>query len=260
MKKLNTSQSLLISVIIFSVALLLGALFISQTNFTIRQIGASLDGSTPSNSISVAASGEAFLKPDTLTMRIGVSEKAATTKKAIEAANTKINEVRALVLKSGVAEKDVQTSSLSLYPDYDYNNGTQVLIGQQASQTLTVKMRDIGEDAAKAASLIDNVATINNITLNSINFSAEDDAAAVTAARQEAMDKAKAKAEELAAAAGVSVLAPISITESTDSYSTPTYYARSYAEAAVFDDAGDTEISTGELGVSVNVSVLYAIE
>lgn len=261
MKKVNSSNAMLISAAVFSVSIVIAAVLISQTNFTIRQLGVTADGQTAANTIGVSATGEAFLKPDTLTMSVAVSETAKTTKAAIKQANEKINEIREIARANGVQEDDLATSSFNLYPDYDYTNSGSVLVGQNASQTVSIKLRNIGETAEGAAKLIDEIATINNIRVNGLTFSAEDDSEAVTEARAAAMQKAKAKAEELAFEAGVTVFTPVSISESTDSYSPINYYARDLAYATE-DSAGSnsTELSTGELMVQVSVSVLYAIE
>ncbi len=259
MKRLHTSTTLVIGSTIFAVALVISAVLISQTNFTIRQLGVTTDGKTTANTIGVSATGEAFLKPDTLTISVEVSESAQATEKAISQANTKINEIRDLARANGVAENDIATSSFNLYPEYDYRQSGSVLVGQRAAQTVSIKMRNIGEKAERAATFIDQIAKINNIRVNGINFLAENDDEVVSEARAAAMSEARKKAEELAREAGVGVVTPVSITETTNSYSPPAYYGR--GEIAE-DSAGSpsTEISTGELRVSVSVSVLYAIE
>ena len=96
------------------------------------------------------------------------------------------------------------------------------------------------------------------IRVSHISFSLDDPEAAMAEAREAAMADAKARAETLAAAAGVSVGRPLSINES-GGFFPPVPIFR--AEAAVADGAGfDTAIAPGEQDITVTVSVVYELE
>jgi hypothetical protein len=206
--------------------------------------------------ISVSGEGRASGAPDVAVLGLGVSAKAATVK----AANSKAQEAMSDLLNSlesnGVQEKDIQTTSFSIYPEYDYRNNEQILTGYRVSHMLQVKVREID----KAGEVIDNAVEAGGdlIQLQGISFTIDDATALRSEARQKAVADAQATAEELASLAGVTLGKPTYISESISTpYSQP-YYDR--AIPAAMEAAPATEISTGELEVIVNVQMSYAIE
>jgi uncharacterized protein YggE len=158
---------------------------------------------------------------------------------------------------NGVEEKDIQTTQYSIYPQYDYRNGKDILTGYQVTHMVRVKVRDID----KAGEVIDDAveAAGDLLQVEGIGFAIDDTSALRSEAREEAMADAQAKASELAQLAGVTLGKATYITES--SY-TPGPYPYPYAPGASFamDEAAATQISAGELEVVVNVSVTYGIE
>lgn len=258
--RLTTPWAVLLASLIFAAVLLIFVVLLSQTSIVIRLLGHTVDGETAAHNIKVSATGEAFLQPDTVSFFVGVKETKKTSKQAIEAANVKINEVRQLALSSGVQEKDIKTSSFRLNPDYNYVDGRRVLNGQTASQTLSFKLRNIDPNASEAAALIDQVAGINNIIFNGVNFTAEDDEQAISEARAQAVAKARQKADELARATQVKIITPLSVVENIDKPGIYRNMEADYAAALDSVTTQKTELSTGELRVTVQVSIVYGIQ
>jgi len=221
---------------------------------------ASAAASQASNSeaqgLSVGGEGRASAAPDVAVLGLGVSAKASTVK----AANSQVQEAMSDLMDSlegnGVQEKDIQTRSFSIYPEYDYRNNEQILTGYRITHMLQVKVRDID----KAGEVIDDAVEAGGdlLQVQSISFSIDDTTALGSEARQEAVADAQAKAEELATLAGVTLGKPTYITESISTpYSQP-YYDRGMAYSAEAEVT--TEISAGELEVVVYVNITYAIE
>jgi len=206
--------------------------------------------------ISVSGEGRASAAPDMAVLGLGVSAKAATVK----AANSRVQEAMGDLLDSlednGVEEKDIQTSQFSIYPEYDYRNGEQILTGYRVSHMVQVKVRDID----KAGEVIDDAVEAGGdlLQVQSISFTIDDTTALRSEAREEAVADAQAKADELATLAGVTLGKPTYITESISTPYPQPYFERGGAYA--MEEAPVTEISAGELEVVVSVHITYAIE
>jgi len=207
--------------------------------------------------ISVSGQGKVTGKPDLANISLGVSTLAPTVAEARTQAATSLGAMIDSMKANGVEEKDIQTSSLSIYPEYDYlNDGRQELRGFRVQNTVNAKIRDIDRTGEIVDEAVD--AGGNDTTINGIAFSIENPDDLKKEAREKAVADAKARAETLAQAAGVSLGDAISISES--SYSPPVYYEGRAADAATGAPAPETPIETGELDVTVDVSITFEIK
>ena len=101
------------------------------------------------------------------------------------------------VLRShGIADGDYSTSSLSIRPNYDFINGEQVLTGQRAEQSLSVKIRDLTQDGIKIQQVIQGLVPIGGVEINGVNFEQSDRSLGTRQARQQASKSALKKAED----------------------------------------------------------------
>jgi uncharacterized protein YggE len=208
-----------------------------------------------SNTIAVSGTGQVTGKPDTLIIDLGVQVLRPSVGEATGDAARLAQAVIDALEAEGVAEKDIQTTNYSIYPEYDYRNDTQTLRGYRVSNTVSAKIRDLD----KAGEVIDaaTAAGGNDAIVNNIRFDLEANGALITAAREAAWNDAKAKAEQLATLAEVQLGKAVSISETA----TPNQPPIAYAEAAggvAFD--ATTPIQAGESLVSVVITVQFAIE
>ena len=95
------------------------------------------------DTFTVTGEGKVFVKPDIATTTVSVQVSGPTVKQVQQDLNTKINQVSSVVKKVGIADKDIQTTNYSIYPTYDFQNGSQRITGYSASTQLTIKARDI---------------------------------------------------------------------------------------------------------------------
>jgi uncharacterized protein YggE len=205
---------------------------------------------TPEHTVTVSGSGEVSVSPDTADVVLGVQVTRPTVAEAQSAAASAMSAVIAAVKKDGVDAKDIVTVNLSLNPVYDYSSSPAKLTGQQFSNVVRVTVRDI----SRVAAVVDDSVAAGATTIQGIAFRVDNPKVAETQARQMAMADARAKADALASAAGVSVKGVASITETTAS--SPIYYSNAAADKA----AGvSTPIQTGTTDVVVNVTVSYLI-
>ena len=203
--------------------------------------------------ISVTGTGSVEAAPDMATLMIGVTTQAETAAEALAANTEATNAVIARLTASGVAARDMQTSNLSINPNwtgYDSASVTgPVISGYVATNMLTIRVRQLdGLGAVLDAAVADGANT-----LNGLSFGLADPEPALNEARKEAVADARARAELLATAAGVKLGGILSISE-TQAYSEPVPMFRADASAAPVPVAG------GELGLSANVTILYKIE
>lgn len=213
------------------------------------------DATKPDHTISVSGTGRVILAPDTADVRLGVMIQRSTVKAARADAAAAMTRVIAALKKLGIADADLQTSSIVLTPQYDYTNANPPrLVGYQFSNSLavTVHKLDVLGDA------IDDALAAGATSLDSVSFRVDDQTKAEAQARTAAMKDAKTKAEALAAAAGVSIEGVSSIVETVSAVPYPVYYGRDAAGAAV-DKAVSTPIQVGTNEISISVAVVYLI-
>lgn len=205
------------------------------------------------HTISVSGIGRVVISPDTADLRLGVTTTAKTVTAARDANAPAMAAVIAGLKKLGIADRDIQTTTLSLSPVYDYptNGSAPRLTGYSLTNSIAVTIRnlDIVDDA------IDGAMAAGATTLDGIAFRVADQAAAEQQARSAAMAEAKAKAGALASAAGVSITGVASISETVSPIPYPVYGG---AGIALRDAA--TPIQPGSSEVSVTVSVVYVID
>lgn len=157
------------------------------------------------NTIKVSGNADAKVKPDYATIEIGAEAQDRTTSAALRLLNAKIDQIIQIIKAQGISDKDYSTSSLRLNQVYEYRNSENVLIGQKASQTFSVKIRDITADGAAIGKLIDAVSKIDSIIVNGVTFDQSDRTLGLKEARKAAFESAKQKADEYAALSGLRI-------------------------------------------------------
>jgi len=205
------------------------------------------------HTISVEGTGIVKIKPDVADVSLGVSiQRDRAGDASIEAANAMASVVKAL-LAAGIAEDDIQTTTLSLDTVYNYDRNPATIVGYQATNIVSVTLRDVTQIGAVIDAAVDAGAT----TIGGISFRVEDVTALEVQARDAAMADAKAKAEQLAAAAGVAITGVVTIVETVSSPPMPVYFAEDSMGGA--SRSAETPVLAGNVNVTVNVSVAYSI-
>jgi len=215
-----------------------------------------IDLNSQQEGIWVSGTGKVAVAPDIATLRLGISAQEATVAEAQIKAVEAMDRVMTALIDHDVAEEDIQTQYFSIrqVTKWDREKEEEIVIGYRVTNMVTAKIREID----KTGSIIDAVAEARGdlTSINSIDFSVDDQSAYYEEARQKAMADARAKAEQLAELAGVSLGKPTYISEGI---SIPPIYPRSvYVEEAPIP-APPTPISPGETEVSLTVQVVYAI-
>ncbi len=215
------------------------------------------------NTISVVGEGKANVAPDTLEIHTSVSELKPTTKEAQDSANKKIAALQQMLKDLKVPAESLQTTNVSVNPEYDWTNNARKLLGYRSQQSVTIKVS--GTDFVTiGGQVIDKIASIGEVQVDSTFFTVKDQIKAMESARQKAFDNAKAKAEQLAKVGGVTLGKPVMISDNGVQYTPVPYYRNGMmkAEMAVSDaSAGSTApLSAGESEVQMTVNVVYEIK
>ena len=202
--------------------------------------------------ISVSSVGTVKVTPDAVRLNASVSAIAKVSKDALSTANIAASKFRAAILANGIDKKYLASTTLTVYPEYNYTQETgNVLIGYRAGQSFEVVIRN----TAKAGEIVDAVVAGagDALFVNGVTPFVYDNTKATEAARVSAVKNAKAKANSYAKLLGVKIGKIIWLQES----SAPSSYPISMVQAK--SDAGATQIDLGEQDVSISVSTRWAI-
>ena len=210
------------------------------------------DPVVPEHTISVTGMGRVTLTPDVADLRLGVNVTAPTATQARSDAAAAMTKVVAAIKEGGVADKDIQTSTLSLQPMYDYSqHGQGKLIGFQVLNIVAVTARNI----STVGDLMDAAVTAGATSVDGVSFRVENQTAAEAQARTAAVADARSKANALAAAAGVSITGVSSISEP----GTSSPYRIEYAAPAAGKDAASTPVQPGTAAIDIVVNMVFII-
>lgn len=221
--------------------------------FAPRSVLAVDPAAAPEHTISVSGTGRVVVSPDIADLRLGVTSTKSTVKAAREAAAAAMTRVIASLKALGIADVDIQTTMLSLQPVYDYRSNTNPpkLTGYTLSNSVAVTIRDLD----KVGDAIDDALAAGATSMDGVSFRVEDPAKAEEEARGDAMREARARADTLAASAGVSIVGVASISETSSPVPYPVFY-RGAGLAAAEDTATPIQPGTNEVSVTVAVSYL----
>ena len=242
----------------------------TQTTLAQASLGASpapamMQAPTATAGIWVTGRASISVEPDLVLLNIGVEAMAETVAEARGQAAQAMDAIIQAVRARGLEDKDVQTQSFNIWPQYEYPEVTsggsstrkQVLVGYTVNNTARIKIRNVDDVGA----IIDDVADAGgDVTrINGINFSIEDPKPFMTQLREEAVKDAIAKAEHFATLTGVAVGDLVFIGE----VGAGTPAVRDFSEDAMMMAATavyNTSVSGGELELSLNVQAAFSIQ
>ncbi|HEX9373207.1 MAG TPA: SIMPL domain-containing protein [Roseiflexaceae bacterium] len=204
--------------------------------------------------ISVVGSGIVLAQPNVARITIGVEVTDASLTNAQAEASRRMDAVIAKLKADGIPEADIRTVSYNISPLYDQRDQSQtVLRGYQIQNLVEVKSTNV----SGLGPLLDDAVAAGATRIHGIRFEADNMEALKTQARDQAMQSARAKAEQLARDAGVSLGRPVRIEEADTGGVTPVRAAA--PAAALAAPAPQTPIQPGELQVQTTVHVVWAI-
>ena len=184
----------------------------------------------------------------------GVMTRSASATGAISENAARMERVRAALKRAGIADRDIQTSNLSLNPEYRYQeNMPPQLVGYTASNQVNVRFRDI----RNTGRILDALVAEGANQINGPNLTIDKPEAALDEARTKAVAAGRARAELYARALGMRVVRLLSVSESTN-YGGPVPVVMMRAERG--GAAADTKIDPGEQQLQVNISMSFELQ
>jgi len=204
--------------------------------------------------LSVSASADAKRVPDVASISAGVVTQATDANAAMRANAAQMDKVMAAIRQAGIVERDIQTSGISLNPQYKYvENSPPTITGYQASNTVNIKVRDL----ARLGKVLDTLVEQGANQVNGPSFEVDKPDEAYDEARVGALKKAQARAQTYADALGLKVRRIVSISEGGASFPRPMPMVRAMAADASF--AKETSVAPGESTLSVNIDVVFEL-
>lgn len=215
------------------------------------------------NTITVTGNGEAYAVPDLAVIDFSVVEEAKTVQEATQLNTQKMNAAIDAIKKQGIEDRDLKTTSYSIYPLYEYMQticvppcpgGKRVVSGYEASQTVEVKIRNL----AKTGQIIEAATSAGSNQTGDLQFIVENPDQYTAKARAEAIAKAVEKAQVIATQLDVK-LGKITGFNEGGARTVPQimYAAKSLDEAA--EEAAVPQIQTGQNKIEVSVNITYEI-
>ena len=210
----------------------------------------------PQRLLNVTGTGNVYLQPDVAYINIGVHTELATAAEAVADNNLQTQQVIDALKTFGLKETDIRTAYFSIYPSVQYDPQTSERRGTTyvVDNSVYVTVRDI----EKLGDLLDATLSAGANSVNSIQFDVEDKSAATKEARDAAVKDAAQQANELAAAAGIT----LGELQRIDFYSSvPPQVFSAYGKGGGGGaEAASVPIQTGQLSITATVSVSYEIK
>jgi uncharacterized protein len=203
--------------------------------------------------ISVVANGEASVAPDLAVVSFAVSGSGKQLTPTRDDVNARASSVLDKLRKLGVADGDLNAPDVGVHPEYDYRKG-QRLTGYRVVRQMTVKVRDLD----RLGEVLDGLVGAGANEVQGAQMSAADPSAAEHEALRAAITAARAKAEALAEAGGVTIAGLVRV-EEEPSHGPPQPRMRMLAAAEMAADT-PTEVAAGDLTVSRQVRAWFDLE
>jgi uncharacterized protein YggE len=203
----------------------------------------------------VSGEGKVFVKPDVATIKIGVKSEGVNAKLVFEENTKKINAILDEIKTLGIEEKDIQTTRYNLTPEYEFPDGRKVFKGYVLEQEIKVKIRNL----EKVGEVIEKASQKGANLISEISFVVEEPEISLEKAREEAIKKAKEKAEKISQTTGIRLKKILNIYEGS---------APPFAIYPIYKSAsGEMDLSTitpqiqpGEQELTVRVTLIYQIK
>jgi len=241
----ETMKKVILAALLLGAGMLPAAAGAQQATITQSIAGTRLD---------VNATGEVTRVPDVAIISAGVVSRSTTATAALQDTANRMDRVLAALKRAGVADRDIQTSSVNLNAEYRYpENQAPQLVGYTASNTVTIRFRDIRNSGKILDALVGQGAN----QISGPNLVVDKAEAALDEARAKAIASGRARADLYARSLGMRVVRVVAVSES-GGYAPPPPPMPMYARAEMASPA--TKIEPGEQKLQINVAMTFELQ
>ncbi|MGN0858918.1 MAG: SIMPL domain-containing protein [Stenotrophomonas sp.] len=233
-------------------SLCLGLLLALPTASTFAQSLAPVPVAADATVLTINASAQASAVPDVAMINAGVLTQDKDSNLAMRRNAEQMQQVMAALKAAGIAERDIQTSGISLNPQYHYaENQPPQLQGYQASNGVNIKVRELGG----LGRVLDALAAQGANQINGPSFAIDQPEPLYQQARLEALRKARQQADTYARELGLKVRRVISLQESGGGgMPVPMMAMRNAAKMEM-----DTPVAAGQSSIQVQLDVVFEL-
>jgi uncharacterized protein YggE len=245
---LSLKNKLMMAVVLLTAAALiaatLGMLFSTPAK--------AADGNTDKKTINISGQAKVTAAPDIAYISLGVISEDKDAKVAQKANAAAMEKVVASIKANGIKDEDIKTENYSITPKYNYieKTGIGTIVGYTVNNTVSVTVRDL----TKTGNIIDSASDSGVNVSSNISFGLSNYEKYYNDALKNAVLAAKKKAVTIAEALGVTLKAPISISEG-GGYSPLMNYATYDMKASSAGAA--TPVQSGSIEITANVNAVY---
>lgn len=248
----NKVFTILVALVLL-IVIVIGAVMVANGIKQYNYIG---KAKTERDTIAIAGEGKVVAIPDIATIQLGLMTEKKTVAAAQKENTDKMNQLVKQLKDQGVEAKDIQTSAYSIYPQYDWVDGKQILRGYQVSQTVTVKIRNLD----KIGDILGIAGSLGLNQVGGLSFDVDEPEKLRQEARIKALENAREKANALADIMDVKLGKVVSFNESSQ-YPSPIY--KSYAmDSGIGGGAAvpAPDIQSGSMEIIIDATVVYEIK
>jgi uncharacterized protein YggE len=207
--------------------------------------------------LDVSATGEVTRVPDLAIISAGVQTLQPTATGAIEENATRMERVRAALKRAGIADKDIQTSTINLNPEYRYDqNQPPRLTGYRASNSVNVKFRDLKRSGA----ILDALVAEGANQINGPSLTIDKPESAYDEARTRAIAAGQARAELYARALGKRVVRLLTVSEAGGLRMPPPMPYAADAIQVTGARVAKTEIDPGTQQIEITLAMSFELQ
>lgn len=206
----------------------------------------------PLNTVTADGTGKVTAAPDLAIMTFGATAESENAKTALSQASKTAASITAALKKSGIAEEDIQTQNVSVYPQYETKGDKPDITGYTANISVTAKVRDIG----KLGDIIAAASDAGADTIGGPTFTLDDGSPVRDDAIAKAVENARSRAEAMAKAADKSVGDVLSMSSAAVNVPVPLYGAEVARDAA----KASVPIEPGTLDITADVTVVFELK
>lgn len=204
--------------------------------------------------LDVSATGETTRVPDVAIITAGVVTRAPTAGAAIQENSARMDRVLAALKRAGVADRDVQTSSINLNPEYRYQeNRPPELVAYSASNQVNIRFRDI----RNSGKILDALVAEGANQINGPTLTIDKPEAALDEARARAVAMGRERAQLYARSTGMRVARLVAVSETGGNYPVPPPMPVMMEARA---QAANSKIDPGEQKLQVSLAMTFELQ